>query len=272
MSAVEVRRLWKQYGRQVVLENISLEVESGAFITIVGASGCGKTTFLRLLLGEEAPTRGELLLDGEPMPAEPGPDRGVVFQKYSVFSHLTALGNVLIGEELEQAPFGARLFGARRRAARERAMEMLSAVGLEHAADKYPSQLSGGMQQRLAIAQALMKRPRVLLLDEPFGALDPGIRSDMHGLILALWQRLKLTIFMTSHDLRESFYLGGRLLVFDRVRHDPHDPNAYGARITYDIPVHRRDRRTFETLRASVGAPDPEEATDYPGKPQEEEE
>ena len=244
MSELRVRRLWKTYGRQVVLENINLDVKSGEFVTIVGASGCGKTTFLRILLGEERASRGEVLLDGEPLPDEPGPDRGVVFQKYSVFPHMTALKNVMVGEEFAGAPLTAWLFGKARRETRQRALDMLAAVGLANAGGKYPSELSGGMQQRLAIAQALMRRPRILLLDEPFGALDPGIRSDMHELILDLWSKLKLTIFMTSHDIKESFYLGGRVIVFDRVRNDPHEPELYGARITYDLPLkHERGER-----------------------------
>jgi NitT/TauT family transport system ATP-binding protein len=245
MSAVQVRKLWKEYGRQVVLENINLDVASGEFVTIIGASGCGKTTFLRMLLGEERPSRGELLLDGKPLPDEPGPDRGVVFQRYSVFPHMTALENVMVGEEFAAAPLTARLFGKARRESRQRALDMLASVGLAAAGSKYPSELSGGMQQRLAIAQALLRRPRILLLDEPFGALDPGIRADMHELILGLWSKLKLTIFMTSHDIKESFYLGGRVIVLDRVRKDPHEPELYGARITYDLPLRRgRDARS----------------------------
>ena len=252
MSAVQVRKLWKEYGRQVVLENISLDVASGEFVTIIGASGCGKTTFLRILLGEERPSRGELLLDGKPLPDEPGPDRGVVFQKYSVFPHMTALENVMVGEEFAAAPLTARLFGKARRESRQRALDMLAAVGLAASGNKYPSELSGGMQQRLAIAQALLRRPRILLLDEPFGALDPGIRADMHELILDLWSKLKLTIFMTSHDIKESFHLGGRVIVLDRVRKDPHEPELYGARITYDLPLRRgRDARMNQ---ASAGS------------------
>jgi NitT/TauT family transport system ATP-binding protein len=131
---------------------------------------------------------------------------------------------------------------------------MLAAVGLADAGNKYPSELSGGMQQRLAIAQALMRRPRILLLDEPFGALDPGIRSDIHELILDLWSKLKLTIFMTSHDIKESFYLGGRVIVFDRVRKDPHEPELYGACITYDLPL-RRDRDA--RMNPAPTAPEP---------------
>jgi len=260
MSTVTAKGLWKEYGDNVVLENITLEVPKGEFVTIVGASGCGKTTFLRMLLGEERATRGELLLDGQPMRAEPGPDRGVVFQRYSVFPHQTALKNVMMGDELQQSPLLGRLFGRARRQARERAMEMLTAVGLEHAHDKYPHELSGGMQQRLAIAQALMKQPGILLLDEPFGALDPGIRKEMHALILDLWKRRNLTIFMITHDLEEGFRLGSRLLVFDKVREDSQAPGAYGASITYDIPLNRTggnlkqaDPVTYREIRNTLG-------------------
>ncbi|MDR5795145.1 ABC transporter ATP-binding protein [Caballeronia sp. LZ008] len=236
---IVVRNVWKNYGDQVVLERLNLTVKEGEFCSMVGASGCGKSTFLRLLLGQERATRGEILLDGEPFPAEPDAHRGVVFQRYSVFDHLSVLRNVMLGLELPRAKFTGRLFGAQRRAARDEAAAMLERVGLGAALDKYPQQLSGGMQQRLAIAQALMMKPRVLLLDEPFGALDPGIRKDMHVLLSELWRESKLTIFMVTHDLKEGFTLGSRVLVFDKVRVDPQAPGAYGARITYDIPLDR---------------------------------
>ncbi|MGJ7508071.1 ABC transporter ATP-binding protein [Variovorax sp. GT1P44] len=234
---LEVRNVWKRYGDQVVLERLNLSVKEGEFCSMVGASGCGKSTFLRLLLGQEQVTKGELLLDGKPLPSEPDRHRGVVFQRYSVFEHLDVLRNVLVGLELPQSPFLGRLFGARRRAAQDEAVAMLERVGLQGALNKYPSQLSGGMQQRLAIAQALVTKPRILLLDEPFGALDPGVRRDMHELLLKLWRETGLTIFMVTHDLREGFALGSRMLVFDKVRVDPQAPGAYGARITYDIPL-----------------------------------
>jgi len=237
MSLVTVKNLWKAYGDNVVLENMSLNIEAGEFCTLVGPSGCGKTTFLKMLLGQENPARVTLLLEGRPFPEEPGVDRGIVFQRYSVFSHLSVLKNVMLGIEFEKAPLMGRLFGQARKAAEAEAMAMLEAVGLGDAAHKYPSELSGGMQQRLSIAQSLVKKPKILLLDEPFGALDPGIRADMHALILDLWKKNNLTVVMVTHDLHEGFYLGTRLLVFDKVRHDPQAPNAYGARITYDIPV-----------------------------------
>jgi NitT/TauT family transport system ATP-binding protein len=250
---IDVRNVWQRYGDHVVLENLNLAIEEGEFCTLVGASGCGKSTFLRLLLGQEQPSKGQLLLQGQPLAAEPDASRGVVFQRYSVFPHLSVLDNVAIALELPAAPLWGRLFGARKRAAREAAAQMLQRVGLGHALDKYPSQLSGGMQQRLAIAQALIARPRMLLLDEPFGALDPGIRKDMHALLLDLWRETRLTVFMVTHDLSEGFHLGTRLLVFDKLRVDPHAPQAYGARVTYDIPLNP-DRRVQDEVLADLPA------------------
>jgi NitT/TauT family transport system ATP-binding protein len=237
MTQVTVRRLWKEFGTQVVLENINLHFGDHEFVTIVGASGCGKTTFLRMLLGVETPSRGEFLIDGRPLPSEPGPDRGIVFQRYSLFPHLTVIDNLLLGLELRRAPLLGRLFGARRRRALDRADQLLDAVGLRDSADKYPRQLSGGMQQRLSIAQSVIVEPKILLLDEPFGALDPGLTADMHTLILKLWNMHKMTVFMVTHDLRESFELGTRLLVFDKVRVDPQAPDAFGATVTFNIPL-----------------------------------
>lgn len=237
MTKVVVENLWKVYGDQTVLENINFEVAPGSFISLVGPSGCGKSTFLRMMLGDEAPTRGRILIDGEVLEDEPSPDRGVVFQKYSVFPHLTALQNVMLGLELAQSPILGRLFGRKRRAARAASLEMLKSVGLSHAVNKYPAELSGGMQQRLAIAQALIKKPKILLLDEPFGALDPGIRAEVHEIMLRLWREEKMTIFMVTHDLAEAFKLGTRVIAFDRVRTRPEEMKAYGATVTFDLKV-----------------------------------
>ncbi len=236
MSAVVLDNVWKSYGDRPVLERVSLSVAAGSFCTLVGASGCGKTTFLRMLLSQERPTRGTIAVDGRPLPPEPGPDRGIVFQRYSVFPHLTVLENVLLGLDFRGAPRLGRLLGRARRRALGEAERWLDAVGLARSRDAFPAALSGGMQQRLAIAQALILKPRILLLDEPFGALDPGIRQDMHALLRGLWQAEGMTVFMVTHDIREAFALGTRVLTFDKVRHDPQAPDAFGATITYDLP------------------------------------
>jgi len=178
----------------------------------------------------------------------------VVFQRYSSFPHLSVLENVMLGLELKAARFTARLYGGARRRAREEALAMLESVGLAHARDRYPAQLSGGMQQRMSIAQAVVCKPKILLLDEPFGALDPGVTADMHQLILRLWSENRMTIFMVSHDIQESFLLGTRLLTFDKLRHDPQSPEAYGASVTYDLKLKQRRRNDIETPPVAVGA------------------
>jgi NitT/TauT family transport system ATP-binding protein len=230
MAVLSFRDVWVEYGDKIVLEKVTLDVAEGAFVSIVGPSGAGKSTFLRLVLGQEAPSRGRIYLDDQPLRAEPGPDRGVVFQKYSVFPHMTVLKNVM---------FGVQCSG-RRRSARNEAAEMLRQVGLGDHLDAYPAALSGGMQQRLAIAQALITRPRILLLDEPFGALDPGVRLDMHALITELWREHKLTILMVTHDIKEAFKLGTRVIAIDKRRRDPQAPHRYGSTAVYDFPLDKK--------------------------------
>ena len=262
-TLLSFRDVWVEYGEKIVLERVSLDIEEGSFVSVVGPSGAGKSTFLRLILGQEGPSRGQVLLDDIPLRPECDPDRGVVFQRYSVFPHLTVLGNVLFGLECAAAPFTARLFGGKRRAAMAEATEMLGAVGLSHSLDAYPAELSGGMQQRLAIAQALIKHPRILLLDEPFGALDPGIRLDMHALVTRLWKERGLTIVMVTHDIHEAFKLSTRVLAFDKRRHDPHAPHRYGSTATYDVPLERKTREMREAaIPADLLPETPEEDTE----------
>ncbi len=239
---IEVRGVQKAYDGVPVIERLDLDIASGSFVTVVGASGCGKSTFLNMLLSQEQPTRGEIFVDGSPLPAEPGPERGIVFQRYSVLPHLTVEENLILADELSASSIWGRMFGKARRERLRQLDPLLDQIGLSAARYKYPSQLSGGMQQRLAIAQSLLKEPRILLLDEPFGALDPGIRVDMHDLLLELWRTRGMTIIMVTHDLHEAFKLGTRMLVFDKIRHDPDEPNAYGAIVTYDLPIGRDDR------------------------------
>ncbi len=247
MSFVSAQNIFQSYGERPILENVSLEVEEGAFISIVGASGCGKSTFLRLLLDQERPTGGEIYVDGEPLQGEPNQSRGVVFQRYSTFPHMTVRDNLVAAEGLGANIFGF-IRGTQKVEARARAMTALEKIGLAHVAHQYPATLSGGMQQRLAIAQALAAKPRVLLLDEPFGALDPGTRERMHEFLQDLRAETKMTVFMVTHDLSEAFKLGDRVLAFDKTRHDPQFPDAYGATITYDFDA-RDGGVPFQTLK-----------------------
>jgi NitT/TauT family transport system ATP-binding protein len=242
MSVLSFRDVWVEYGDKVVLEKVTLDVAEGSFVSIVGPSGAGKSTFLRLVLGQEAPSRGRIYLDGEPLRAEPGPDRGVVFQRYSVFPHMTVLKNVM---------FGVQCSG-RKGSARQEAAEMLDHVGLGDNLDAYPAALSGGMQQRLAIAQALITRPRILLLDEPFGALDPGVRLDMHELITRLWREHGLTVLMVTHDIKEAFKLGTRVIAIDKRRRDPQAPHRYGSTAVYDFPLEKTNAPIPKELEGMV--------------------
>jgi NitT/TauT family transport system ATP-binding protein len=252
MSLVQVDNIFQSYGAHNVLERVSLDVCEGEFISLVGASGCGKSTFLRLLLDQERPTRGEIYVDGAPLRGEPSRSRGIVFQRYSVFPHMTVRDNIVAAEGL-----GANVFGIltprARRAARARADAALDRIGLGAVADAWPAALSGGMQQRLAIAQAMAARPRILLLDEPFGALDPGTRLRMHDFLAELRRETGMTVFMVSHDLSEAFKLGDRVVVFDKPRWDPHAPDAFGATITYDFDA-RRGGIPFQTLEETRNA------------------
>jgi NitT/TauT family transport system ATP-binding protein len=242
MSRIVVHALEKSYGDARVLERINVTAEAGEFLSLVGASGCGKSTFLRILLGQERQNSGVVVVGDRPIVPEPTPQRGIVFQRYSVFPHLTAVQNLMLVEDFRsRGPFG-RVFGVRRKRAKAEAEAMLERVGLTHARDLYPASLSGGMQQRLAIAQTLLGRPQVLLLDEPFGALDPGIRVEMHELLTEIWTEHGMTVVMVTHDIGEAFKLGTRVLVFDKVRHDPQFPSAYGATITYDLKLDRKNQ------------------------------
>lgn len=254
MSFVTVRDLFQTYGNRPIIERVNVDVAEGEFISIVGASGCGKSTFLRLLLAQERPTRGEIRIDGAEPALEPGLDRGIVFQRYSVFPHMTVRDNIVAGESFRSG--WGRFFGDAAKAARDRADQTLARIGLDHVADNYPATLSGGMQQRLAIAQALAAKPRVLLLDEPFGALDPGTRVSMHDFLQDLRAETGMTVFMVTHDLEEAFKLGDRVLVFDKPRWDPHDPSRYGATITYDFDA-RDGGIPFQTLKENIHVPEP---------------
>ncbi len=211
-EVVTFRNVTKSFGTgaeaKVAIKDVSFVVHDvpgrGELVCIVGPSGCGKSTVLRIIAGLEPqfpPTSGEALVFGQPI-AGPGAQRGVVDQKYSLLPHLTVLENIA---------FGLKLRGVPRRDRQAQAREWAGKVGLDGAETKYPSELSGGMQQRVAIAATLVLRPPVLLMDEPFGALDPKIRLRMQELLLTLWKEQEGTVFFVTHSVEEAVYLGDRV-------------------------------------------------------------
>jgi NitT/TauT family transport system ATP-binding protein len=213
-DVVAFRKVTKCFGEgpdaKVAIQDVSFVVEDapdrGELVTIVGPSGCGKSTILRTIAGLKPhfpPTSGEALVFGKPV-EEPGPDRGLVDQKYSLLPHLNVLDNIAFGLRLRGMPRSERL---------DRAREWVKKVGLEGSERKYPSELSGGMQQRVAIAATLVLQPRILLMDEPFGALDPGIRLRMQELLIRLWNEQQGTVFLVTHSVEEAVYLGDRVFL-----------------------------------------------------------
>jgi len=223
-----------------VLNDLDLKIRDGEFITLVGPSGCGKSTLLRLIMGSEPPTKGKVLFDGKPI-LSPDRDRGIVFQKYSLFQHLTVLDNLVFGLDAEDFTISKRLIQPfkhrqKRKEYEEQAQAYLERVGLANEGDKYPHQLSGGMQQRVAIAQALIMKPKILLMDEPFGALDYGTRQDMQFFILEQWEKEKMTILFVTHDLEEAIFLGSRTFVLTQYYSTDREENQ-GSKIVTDIDI-----------------------------------
>jgi NitT/TauT family transport system ATP-binding protein len=204
---LEVKGLTKEFetsnGTLTALKDISFQTHKREFVCVIGASGCGKSTLIRLLAGLETPTRGDVLLDGRVVRG-PGPDRGMVFQGYTLFPWRTVKKNVM---------FGMEMAGRGRMPAEEEAMQWIELVGLTRFANSYPHQLSGGMKQRVAIARALANQPRILLMDEPFGALDAQTRAKMQAYLMEIWKTIDITILFITHDLDEAVYLADRILV-----------------------------------------------------------
>ena len=187
----------------LVLDRINFSIRTGQFVALLGSSGSGKSTVMRLVAGLEFPSSGQITLDGQPVRG-PGSDRGMVFQKYSLYPWLTAAQNVAFGMELQRLP---------RSEVRERTNYFLEVVGLRDAGAKLPRELSGGMQQRIAIARALAAQPKLLLLDEPFGALDLQIRESMQEFLYQLWQTTGLSVLLITHDIDEALLLAQQIHV-----------------------------------------------------------
>ena len=210
---IDVRQLFKRYegAAHDALQNVSLQIQPNEFVTFVGASGCGKSTLLRTIGGLEHHTGGELQVDGLPVKG-PGPERAMVFQHYSLYPWMSVRENIKFCRQLKVHT--NERTSADVEAAAGRADALLRLMGLGHVADAWPNQLSGGMQQRVAIARALMSRPEILLMDEPFGALDAQTREVMHDLILHVHRLEKATIVFVTHDLAEAVTLAQRVVVF----------------------------------------------------------
>ena len=206
---LEVSNLGKRFqssdGPMEVFSGIDFQVYRREFMCVLGASGCGKSTLVRILAGLESPSQGSVHLDGTSV-SGPGPDRGMVFQSYTLFPWLTVKKNVM---------FGLVSTGRGGEQAESEARQWISLVGLSNFEHAYPHQLSGGMKQRVAIARALANRPRVLLMDEPFGALDAQTRAQMQSYLLQIWKNIDITIIFITHDLDEAIYLADRILVLE---------------------------------------------------------
>ena len=212
-NVVDFRNVTKRFGNLIVIRDVTFSVadlpNKGEFITILGPSGCGKSTVLRLIAGlrpHHPPSEGTVLVGGQPV-ASPGSDRSMVFQDYTSFDNRTVEDNVAFGLECR---------GVAARERRERAREWIAKVGLDVSRDaaKYPGELSGGMRQRVAIARTLILSPRIILMDEPFGALDPTTRLHMQALLVDLWKEAQATVFFVTHSIEEALYLGDRVYVF----------------------------------------------------------
>jgi len=211
-------------GSVVALADVTLDVGENEFVSLVGTSGCGKSTLLSIVAGLDTPDVGELLLDGRPIYG-PGRDRGVVFQAYTLLPWLTAQGNV---------EFALKAAGRPAQEARAIATEHLALVGLTAFAGAYPSELSGGMKQRVAIARALSYRPKMLLMDEPFGALDALTRHHMQELLARIWERHRLTVLFVTHDVEEAVYMSDRVAVMSN------RPGLIKTIVPIDLPRPRR--------------------------------
>ena len=212
-NVVEFTNVTKRFGDVTVIRDVTFCVPdlpgAGEFITILGPSGCGKSTVLRLIAGlapHHPPTVGTVLVAGKPV-ERPGPDRSMVFQDYTSFDNRTVEDNVAFGLECR---------GVAAKERRERAREWIAKVGLDVKRDagKYPAELSGGMRQRVAVARTLVLSPRIILMDEPFGALDPTTRLHMQALLVDLWREAEATVFFVTHSIEEAVYLGDRVYIF----------------------------------------------------------
>ena len=227
-----VKKFQTRKGEMVALNGVDLDIHENEFITVVGPSGCGKSTLLNIIGGLETPTEGQVTVDGKPVDG-PSPERGIVFQQYALFPWLTVIKNVM---------FGLKLQGKSKEEAEEIAHRYLKMVDLEDFANHYPKELSGGMKQRVAIARAYATNPQVLLMDEPFGALDAQTRTQLQQELIETWEKERKTCFFITHDVEEAIILGQRCVIMSA------RPGRVKDIIDIDIP-YPRDQATKMTPR-----------------------
>jgi NitT/TauT family transport system ATP-binding protein len=246
MYALDIQNVSKWFGEHRILNNINLQIAAGQIVAMVGPSGCGKSTLLKAILGTHPPSEGKILADGVEI-RKPTRDVGIVYQNYALYDFLSAEENVAFGLKLTETSFPSRIFALptylrKRREHLERAREFLTKVGLGAATGRYPAELSGGMRQRVAIAQAFILKPKVVLLDEPFGALDETTREELQLMLLRFYQENLLakqagqtppyTIIIVTHELNEALYVADRVVGLSRY----HDSGSEGAMVVYDRP------------------------------------
>jgi NitT/TauT family transport system ATP-binding protein len=247
MSSLSIKNVSHWFGNKKILYSVNLEIQRGEFVSLVGPSGCGKSTLLKAILGTHPPKSGAIYADGK-LIVKPQRDIGIVYQHYTLFEFMTAQENVALGLALDQTSMFFRAFSPLkwrriRKTHLEQAKEFLSRLGLDHATGQYPSELSGGMKQRVAIAQALIMRPSVLLLDEPFGALDEATREESQLLLLQLYrenleakkagQQPPHTVLIVTHELNEAIYVSSRVVGLSQY----HPEGQNGSTIVYDKPA-----------------------------------
>jgi len=254
MSILSVRAVARRFGDTLALQSTDLQVAENDFVAILGPSGCGKSTLLRIVAGLDHPSAGEVLLDGRRIEG-PGADRGMVFQSYTLFPWLSVLDNVC---------FGLRERGCPRERQIEVARGFIAKVGLRGFEGHYPKQLSGGMQQRTALARALANGPRMLLMDEPFGALDHQTREQMQELLLGIWEAERKTVLFVTHDIDEAVFMGSRVVVMSarpgRIKLDrtvtlPH-PRHYSVKTTPEFAALKAEltEAVRDEVRAALAA------------------
>ncbi|MDI3539397.1 MAG: sulfonate transport system ATP-binding protein [Methanolobus sp.] len=234
MGRVNIRGVSRKFvkdeiSQTLALDNVSLDIEDKEFVCFIGPSGCGKTTLLRIVSGLDLPDAGEVFVDNERI-LSPGPKRGMVFQEYSLFPWKSVMDNII---------FGPQMRGIKKKDAIEEAQKYLELVGLEQFRDSYPHELSGGMKQRVAIARALANEPEVLLMDEPFGALDAQTRNTLQHELLSIWQKKNITILFVTHSVDEAVFLADRIVIMTA------RPGKIKEVIKVDIP-RLRDRTSLE--------------------------